>query len=752
MYNQIVEDIQSDDNYHGQFVKVFEIPGEAYETVALPQFISESLQRNLKRIGIDSLYKHQIEVIDYIRKGDNVIITTNTSSGKTLAFNIPILNELINNPLSTALYLYPTKALTQDQFEKFSELIEGTRINIGVYDGDTPRQERTHLRKYARVIFANPDILHFGILPNHINWSKFFSHLKFIVIDEAHYYSGVLGSHMSEVSRRLRRVSNYYDSHPQFILASATLNNPEEFSFRLVGERFALVSKESSHINKKTFILFNPALIDTNTNLRKSVYKEAVWVIRRLLKNNLKTIVFVKSRKGVELLTKMLLNSVDAEDKELISSYRAGYTADKRREIEKKIKTGELHTVITTNALELGIDIGTIDATVIVGYPGSISSIMQQSGRSGRKGESITFFITSSNPIDQYFAKDPQYIFSNHYENLTINPQNPYIEIPHLKCAAYEIPIDPDIDNEYFGQSFREAVNLLQSQGYIEKRLKRYFYVSKDAPHSSINLRAEGEEQVDLINEANETVLERIPRSRAIEEAFPGAVYLHLADTYIVRELNLNEHFALLSRKDSEYYTDSLEIESIWIEKELSKKRFRHIDVFYGDVLVQEVVRGFVKKQFETDKKIGTEILELPDIKFHTKALWFTINQSLFRRVLKEGEDIPGTIHAVEHSIVGIMPLIVVCDRNDLGGVSHPLHPDTGLATIFIYDGVEGGVGLTEKGYEHIEDLLYSSLKSISSCPCKDGCPSCIYSPKCGNENNPLSKKGAIILLEDILT
>ncbi|MGC8721934.1 MAG: DEAD/DEAH box helicase [Caldisericaceae bacterium] len=751
MYNPVIEDLKSDENYHGQFVRIFELPGETYESVALPQFISEHLRTSLKKIGISSLYSHQLEVIEHINKGENVIITTNTSSGKTLAFNIPIVDTLIKNPLSTSLYLYPTKALTQDQLEKFKELKGDSGIETGVYDGDTPREERTHLRKYGRVIFGNPDILHFGILPNHMNWSSFFSHLQFIVIDEAHYYSGVLGSHMSEVIRRLRRVCNYYGAHPQFILASATLNNPEEFAFNLVGERFALISKEASHTNKKTFVLFNPELIEPGMNLRKSAYKEAVWVIKRLMKNNLKSIVFVKSRKGVELLTRMLKNNLDENEKPLVSSYRAGYTVDKRREIEKNLKDGSLHTVITTNALELGIDIGSLDATVIVGYPGSISSIMQQSGRSGRKGDSLTVFITSSNPIDQYFAKDPMYIFENHYENLTVNPHNPYIELPHLKCAAYEIPIDPEVDDEYFGQGFREGINLLKSEGYLEKRLNHYFYVSKDAPHPSINLRTEGEEQIDLIDDTTNITLERISRSRAIEEAFPGAVYLHLTDTYIVKELNLLKHFALLTKEDSEYYTDSLAIESIWIEKTLSEKRFHNIDVSYGDVLVQEIVRGFVKKQFETDKKIGTEILELPDIKFHTKALWFTMEQSLFKRVLKEGEDIPGTIHAVEHSMVGIMPLIVVCDRNDLGGVSHPLHPDTGLATIFVYDGIEGGVGLTEKGYEHIEELLTSSLKSIASCPCKDGCPSCIYSPKCGNENSPLSKKGAIILLEDIL-
>ncbi len=751
MFKVIIDDLKRDENYHGQFVKIFDIKGNIPKRKAFPDFVDQKLLYNLSNLGIESLYDHQLEVINHIRNNENVIITTSSSSGKTIAFDVPILNELIHNSLSTALYLYPTKALTQDQFEKLSDFSKDLHINSGVYDGDTPKTERTYLRKNARIILANPDILHLGILPNHMNWSKFFSHLKFIVVDEAHYYSGVLGSHMSEVMRRLRRVSNYYGAYPQFILASATLQNPEEFSYRLVGERFTLVSGSEMLPNRRLFAVFNPSVIDQSTNLRKSMYKEAIWVIQGLMKNNLKTIVFVKSRRGVELLTKMLLSSTGSAQKGLISSYRAGYTSDTRREIEKKLKEGELHTVITTNALELGIDVGELDATVIVGYPGSISSIMQQSGRSGRKSESITVFITGSNPIDQYFSKDPNYIFSNHIESITINPSNPYIEMPHVKCAAYEIPIDPDIDVDYFGSDIRKYANKFEEEGYFEKRMKRYFYASKDSPHAQVNLRTSGEEQIELVEETTGTVLERIPRNRALEETFKGAVYIHLAETYIVNELHLSENYALLTRHDTDYYTDSLAIDSIWVEQVLSEKKFNIIDIFFGDVLVQEVVRGFVKKQFETGKKIGTEALELPVIKFHTKAFWFTIDNSLFKRVLKEGEDIGGTIHAVEHSIVAMMPLIVVCDRNDIGGVSHPLHPDTGKATIFIYDGVEGGVGLSEKGYERIEDLLDSSYNSIVACPCKEGCPSCIYSPKCGNENNPLSKKGAIILLEDIL-
>lgn len=751
MFKVIIDDLRNDENYHGQFVKTFEIKTELPSLSTIPEDLHPSIKNYLKNKGINELYPNQIEAMQEIKKGKNIIITTSASSGKTLAFNIPVINYLSKNLKSSALYIYPTKALTQDQFEKVTEIIKEIGINAGIYDGDTPQDRRTYLRRHSRLLLANPDILHIGILPNHTNWSNFFSNLKFVVVDEAHYYSGVLGSHMSEIMRRLRRISHYYGSYPQFILASATLKNPEEFSFKLIGERFKLIGGFDNLPFKKKLIILNPPLIDYASNLRKSMYKEAIWVIRRLMKNNLKTIVFVKSRRGVELLTKMLLSSTDSEQKGLISSYRAGYTRDTRREIEKKLKEGGLHTVITTNALELGIDIGDLDASVIVGYPGSISSIFQQSGRSGRKGDSLSILITGSNPIDQYFAKDPDYIFTKNVESISINPENQYIETPHIKCASYEIPITPEVDDEYFGNA-KDIIEELNKDGILERKGGKYFFTDRYSPAAEINIRGAGQEQIRLINSENNQVIERISRDRAIEETFKGAVYLHLADTYLVKELNLQENFAILEKKEVDYYTDSLAIETIWIKKIINEKNFNRINVFFGDVLVNEKVRGFVKKQFGSDRRMGVEELDLPEIKFITKALWFTMDEAMCKKITNSQEDIPGTIHAVEHLLVGMMPLVVLCDRNDVGGVSHPMHPDTQKATIFVYDGVEGGIGLTELGFERIDELLKLAYKTVSECTCKEGCPSCIFSPKCGNENNPLSKNGAEILLKEILS
>lgn len=752
MIDYILKELQTDGNYHGQFVKTFEIKTELPSLSTIPEDLHPSIKNYLKNKGINELYPNQIEAMQEIKKGKNIIITTSASSGKTLAFNIPIINYLSKNLKSSALYIYPTKALTQDQFEKVTEIIKEIGINAGIYDGDTPQDRRTYLRRHSRLLLANPDILHIGILPNHTNWSNFFSNLKFVVVDEAHYYSGVLGSHMSEIMRRLRRISHYYGSYPQFILASATLKNPEEFSFKLIGERFKLIGGFDNLPFKKKLIILNPPLIDYASNLRRSIYKEAVWILKKFLKNNVKTIAFVKSRQGVELVTRMLKSSLEPGEIEFVSSYRAGYTKETRHEIESKLKKSEIKTVITTNALELGIDIGDLDATVIVGYPGSISSIFQQSGRSGRRGDSLSILITGSNPIDQYFAKDPDYIFTKNVESISIDPENQYIETPHIKCASYEIPITPEVDNEYFGKTTKNIIEKLSENGILERRSEKYFFTDRYSPAPEINIRGAGQEQVRLINSENNQTIERVSRDRAIEETFKGAVYLHLADTYVVKELNLQDNFAILEKKDVDYYTDSLATETIWIQKLINEKKFKKINIFFGDVLVEEKVRGFVKKQFESDRRMGVEDLALPLIKFITKAFWFTISEEMCKKIVNLHEDLPGTIHAVEHLLVGMMPLIVLCDRNDVGGVSYAIHPDTQKATIFVYDGVEGGIGLTELGFERIDELLKLAYKTVSECTCKEGCPSCIFSPKCGNENNPLSKNGAKILLKEILS
>ncbi len=749
MIEEIVKKIKSDTHYAGQIVKIYDISGEKADKENIPSELDPRILKYLAQNGITSLYRHQIEALRALKEGGNIILTTSTASGKTLAFSIPILQTLFENPMATALYLYPTKALARDQAEKLSHII-GDSFTFGVYDGDTLQSERLHLRKYARLIVSNPDLLHAGILPYHTNWARFFSRLSFVVVDEAHYYRGILGSHMAEIIRRLRRIAHSYGSFPQFVLASATIDNPEEFSFKLVGEKFIRIGNAGMPENRKAFILFNPALVDKKLNIRRNVYREAVWVLKLLIENNIRTIAFSRSRQGAELITKYLKSALSKDKRELVSTYRAGYLKSQRREIEKRLKNGELIGVIATNALELGIDIGDLDATLIVGYPGTISSLFQQSGRSGRKGESVTIFITSSNPLDQYFIKDPDYIFKKRFESVAINPSNFYILAPHLKCAAYEFPLDEKIDLNYFGESAVQIVRNFEREGVLEKRRGKFYYALRDYPAGKISIRGSGGQEIELIDADADRVIERISMRRALEEAFKGAVYLHSAETYLVEELNLSDKYALLKKSRVNYYTDSLTLHRIEILNTFEQRDAFGLKLYFGSVRVSERVVGFVRKQYGTDKKIGAESVDLPETQFETRAFWFTIPDKLKSSVIQSGEEIPGTIHAVEHLLVAMMPLVVMCDRNDVGGVSHPLHPDTMMPTIFIYDGAEGGVGLSEKGFEKFEELATAAYKTVSTCPCKDGCPSCIFSPKCGNDNKPLSKNGAIILLGEM--
>ncbi len=750
MISEIIGKIKSDRNYAGQFVSVRELHGESLPSIGFPENIHPFFFEYFKKKGIRGLYLHQIKVFRFANYGMNVIVTSGTSTGKTLAFNIPVLNKLFSDKKSTAFYIYPTKALARDQLKKLDELIEG-RFVFGVYDGDTPQGSRTFLRKNARLIMTNPDLLHLGILPYHQNWARFFANLKYVVIDEAHYYSGILGTHVAEIMRRLRRIANFYGAYPQFILASATLGNPKEFAERLVGENFEVVSDFALPPNRKVFAMFNPATIDKKTNTKRSIYREAVWLIKLLVENNIRTIVFSRSRQGTELIAKYLKNALSKDKKNLVSSYRAGYTKEDRRAIEKALKSGDLLAVVTTNALELGIDIGDLDATIIVGYPGTISALFQESGRSGRKRESITIFITSSNPLDQYFVKDPEYIFSKKFESISLNPSNFYILKPHMKCAAFEIPLEENLDREYFGITAHGIISKLSEEKTIEKSGQRYYYSLRDFPAANVDIRGSGGQEISLIDADTDEVIERISLKRALEEAFKGAVYLHRAESYVVEELNLPSRFALLKKKNVNYYTDSLVVHRIEVKKVVDEREVFGTKLFFGDVMVSEKVVGFIRKQYGTEQKIGAEEIDLPETIFETKAFWFPLSENAESAVVQSGEEIPGSIHAAEHLLVAMMPLIVVCDRKDVGGVSHPLHPDTNRPTIFVYDGAEGGVGLAEKGFERFESLLNAAYKTVSSCPCEDGCPSCIYSPKCGNDNKPLSKKGAILLLGEML-
>ncbi|MEE8419358.1 MAG: DEAD/DEAH box helicase, partial [Dehalococcoidales bacterium] len=695
-----------------------------------------------------------------IRRGNNVMVATSSASGKSLCYNIPVLETLLKEPVSRALYLFPIKALAQDQLRVLKEKFGGdifSADDFATYDGDTPQVERGDVKKQARIILSNPDMLHFGILPNHQSWSRLLRNLKYVVLDEAHIYRGVFGSHVAGVLRRLRRLCRRYGSDPQFILCSATIANPGEHAEKLTGLPFKVVNEDGSPQGKKEFIFWEPPVIDKVRNTRRSANREATDLFTELILQSVRTLTFTRTRRLTELIYSYSRDKL-IEDHPLLSkrikSYRAGYLPKERRQIEKELFGGQLLGVVTTVALELGIDIGDLEATVLTGYPGSISSTWQQAGRSGRGEEgSLSFLIGLDNPLDQYFMHHPESFFQKNFENALVNPENRYILRGHLLCAAWELPLTGE-DEHFFGPQYVPERTELEQQGLLrEGRRVPKWYLSPTIsyPAQAINIRSTSRENYALIDTSTGSLMETVDGAVAFFQIHPGAIYLHQGESYLITRLDLVGHTAYAAPTDANYYTQTKEIEDLRITRVIRSKSSGPVKVYLGEVEVSNTVVGFKKKAQYTDEVIGEEPVDLPTQRFPTVALWFDLPDEAIDRLDKAQLGFPGGLHATEHAAIGMLPLFALCDRNDIGGVSTPLHPDTGQAQIFIYDAYPGGIGITEKGFDLIEELWQATLELIISCPCQDGCPSCIQSPKCGNNNKPLDKQAARILLEGLL-
>ncbi len=751
--------LTSQSTYKGQIAHLEHIAARKARYGTLDQPLSPALEECLKKRGFLPLYTHQAESVNRAAAGNNVIVVTPSASGKTLCYNIPVMQELSLNPGSRALYLFPTKALAQDQLRTLHEDFCPEIFNMmafATFDGDTPQKERAEIRKSARIVLSNPDMLHVGILPNHQQWSRFLRSLKFVVIDEAHIYRGVFGSHLAGVIRRLRRLCHAYGSHPQFILASATIVNPEELAQKLTGLDFSVVNTDGAPTGGRDFVFWNPPLTDAVKGTRRSANSEATNLFTELLLQDTRTLTFVRTRRLTELIynyTRANLRSAKPSLVKRVKPYRAGYLAEDRRKIEKQLFNGELLGVVATNALELGIDIGDLDATVLTGYPGSIASTWQQAGRSGRSREkALSILVGLDNPLDQYFMKHPEFFFKKNYEHALVNPENPYIVRGHLLSAAWELPLNKD-DEKYFGAALKTEVAALVERGLLkERREKWYVSASLSYPAQHINIRSSSGENYALIDVATGALLETVEANLAFFQIHPGAVYLHQGDTYLITNLDLRTHTAYAIPTDVNYYTQARELTDLHILKVLRSKYVGRVQVHLGEVEVTTSVLGYRKKAQYTEEIIGEEVLELPPQVFPTIALWFDLPESALAVINKELLDVAGGLHATEHAAIGILPLFAICDRNDIGGVSTPLHPDTGKPQVFIYDGHPGGVGIAEKGYEIIEDLWRATLELVQDCPCQEGCPSCIQSPKCGNNNKPLDKKAAQILLRSLVS
>ncbi|MFQ5873690.1 MAG: DEAD/DEAH box helicase, partial [Dehalococcoidia bacterium] len=600
-----------------------------------------------------------------------------------------------------------------------------------------------------------PDMLHLGILPNHKSWTKFLRRLKFVIIDEAHVYRGVFGSHVANVLRRLRRLCHLHGSSPQFVLSSATIANPGQHAEALVGRPFQVISEDGSPSGGKDFIFWNPPIIDEAKSARRSANTEATLLFTHLVSQGVRTLAFARSRRLAELIYKYARDQLRLTNPGLVDCimpYRAGYLPEERRRIEKGLFDGDLLGVCATNALELGIDIGDLDATVLTGYPGSISSAWQQAGRSGRRGHpSLSFLIGLDNPLDQYFMRHPRDFFDKSHEHALVSPSNPYILGPHLLCAAYEWPL-ASADEALFGEGCREQLENLSSQGLIKASRGRW-YLSTEVtyPAEDINIRSTSPNTYVIVLEGSGAVLETIEEAHAFFQVHPGAVYLHQGDQYLITSLDQDAWIAYAVPTDVNYYTPTLDITDMRIAKVREQRRVGSVMAYLGWVEVSNTVIGFKRKAQVTEEIISEEALDLPPRVFETAALWFDVPEPAAKRILKLGLDLAGALHAAEHTAIGILPMFALCDRNDIGGLSTPLHPDTGRPQVFIYDGHPGGIGIAEKGYELMEELWQATLATLEECPCDGGCPSCVQSPKCGNNNEPLDKAAACILLTELL-
>lgn len=743
--SDFVELVRRDPAYAGQIVHAALLPARPARYQSLERPLPPSLVARLSRLGIERFWSHQAQAIDAARRGEHVVIATSTASGKSLCYHLPTIEALEADSAARALYLFPTKALAHDQLRSFRAL--APHLEAQTFDGDTPSHDRRTARARARVLLTNPDMLQLGILPRHGEWARFFRHLRVVVVDEAHIYRGVFGSHVSNVLRRLRRLCASHGASPIFIASSATIGNPDEHFHRLVGEPAVVVADDGSPHGPKHLLFWNPPLIEGAPGRRRSANAEAASLLVALVRAKLRAIVFTKTRKLAELVARYARDQLEDDLKDRVATYRAGYLPADRRAIERRLFEGELLAVTATTALELGIDIGDLAATVLTGYPGSQASVWQQAGRSGRgEDESLAILIGLDNPLDQYVLRHPELILGAPHEHARINPFNPKVLHRHVLAAAYERPIDLD-DLTYFGEGLLGAVHDLAEAGLLCRRGDRW-YVAPGVtyPAGDIDIRSVSGNPVELV--VNGRTLETIEAETAAYQVHPGAVYLHRGETYLVDELSMTARIARARPVDVTYYTTADEQTDLSVHQTIDERTAGPTTARLGLVEVRSQVIGFKRKRVFSEEIISREPLDLPPRRFETVALWWTAPETLRQLVERAGRDFAGGLHAAEHACIGLLPLFALCDRRDIGGVSTPSHADTRAATIFIYDGHAGGVGIAERGYHGLEALWSSAAQLLRECPCEDGCPSCIQSPKCGNNNDILDKAAAQIILD----
>jgi DEAD/DEAH box helicase domain-containing protein len=737
------------------------LPARAGTTVAWPAWVEPSLVAALRARGVLAPWTHQVQAADLAWSGRSVVVSTGTASGKSLAYLLPGLTMALTGD-GTTLYLAPTKALAADQARAIGAL-GLPDVRAATYDGDTAMEERDWARHHADLVLTNPDMLHYAMLPGHARWAAYFKRLRLVVVDECHGYRGVFGSHVAMVLRRLRRIAAHYGAEPVFVLASATVSEPSVMAERLLATPVTAVTEDGSPRGALDVLLWEPPLLPGSSPdddgapavpVRRTATAEAADLLADLVSSGVRTVAFVRSRRGAEAVALGARRGLAESVPKLVgrvAAYRAGYLAEDRRAIERALHSGALLGVATTNALELGVDVSGLDAVLMAGWPGSRTSMWQQAGRAGRTGgDAVAVLIARDDPLDTYLVHHPESVFGQPVEAAVLDPDNPHVLGPHLAAAAAELPVT-DADLALFGPAAPAVLDGLVADGLLRRRSAGWFWTRRERASELADLRGTGGAPISICEVATGRLLGTVDANASHAAVHDGAVYLHQGDTYLVDRLDLDDSVALVTAAAPDWTTHARDLTEIRIGDVEALAAYDGVTLHHGTVDVTHQVVSYLKRRIGTGEVLGEEPLDLPVRELQTKAVWWTVTDEVLAEAGVGSAQLPGAAHAAEHASIGLLPLVATCDRGDIGGVSTALHPDTGLPTVFVYDGHAGGAGFAARGFAAAGAWLTATRDAIAACECETGCPSCVHSPKCGNGNEPLDKAAALRLLSTVV-
>ena len=739
------------------------LPPRTARTCPWPGWADPAVVEAWQRAGVLLPWEHQSQAASLVHGGTHTVISTGTASGKSLGYLLPALSDIeaSRGPKgqrgASVLYLAPTKALAQDQLATVCGL-GLPDLRAATHDGDSSPEEREWTRDHAEYVLTNPDMLHRSLLPRHERWSRFFAALRYVVIDECHHYRGVFGAHVAQVVRRLRRVAALYGANPTFVLASATVAEPEVAASRLTGLPVVAVTDDASPRGQVALALWEPPFVshggENGAPVRRSVTAELADLLTDLVVDRVRTLAFVRSRKGAEAVAlgaRRLLAEVDPVLADQVAAYRGGYLPEERRALEQGLRSGQLLGLAATNALELGIDVSGLDAVLLGGFPGTRAALWQQVGRAGRTGgDALGVLVARDDPLDTYLVTHPEALFGRPVEATVFDPDNPYVLGPHLCAAAAETPLTEE-GLAIFGPGARDAVDALTAAGLLRRRPHGWYWTDRRRAADLADIRSTGGSPVRLVEDGTGRVLGTVDHASSHGTAHAGAVYLHQGESYLVHELDLEDNVAIVARTDVDYSTSAREVTDITIVAERLHETWGRARLSFGSVRVTHQVVSYLRRKVPSGEVLGEQPLDLPERTLETAAVWWTLPDDVLEECGLDAADLPGAAHAAEHASIGLLPLFATCDRWDIGGVSTARHADTGVLTVFVHDGHPGGAGFSERGFHLAVDWLAATREAIASCGCAEGCPSCVQSPKCGNQNNPLDKAGAVRLLDVLL-